>query len=86
MAVQAAMHVSGGCAIALGAGMFSPNSLTESLAKGIPYILLDSHQFTTTPVINVQTAFDNVIHYYKTLQSREVMNSEGGETSKTSFN
>jgi len=43
MAVQAAVQVSGGSAITVGCGMFSPNSLTESLAKGIPYILLDSH-------------------------------------------
>jgi len=61
MAVQAAVHISGGAAIALGAGMFSPNSLTESLAKGIPYILLDSHQFSNTPVTSVQSAFDNIV-------------------------
>lgn len=36
MAVQASVQVSGGSAICVGIGMFSPNSLTESLAKGIP--------------------------------------------------
>jgi len=36
MSVQAAVKISGGSAITVGVGMFSPNSLTESLAKGIP--------------------------------------------------